>query len=93
VDGLTKEARVVKQILGSDSRREISTAHKGIGRDRVLHPDYPFVILREASAEEWAAQRRPHQGFDPNTSRTAATGSDTSDYETRRLYFHEIRTD
>jgi hypothetical protein len=47
-------------ILGSDPKkpRKIGERYKGVWRGGVLYRDQPFVVMREATAEEWLRQER-----------------------------------
>jgi len=44
-------------ILGSDHERQIGARYRGIWIDGVLHPEQPFVVLREATLEEWLEEQ------------------------------------
>jgi hypothetical protein len=48
-------------ILATSSERAqtIGQRYTGMWLDGVYHPDWPFVVLREASAEEWSGESGP----------------------------------
>jgi hypothetical protein len=68
-------------ILATSSERPktIGQRYTGMWLDGVYHPDWPFVVLREASAEEWPGQNGP---YPPEAEEALRTG---------RVLYYEIR--
>jgi hypothetical protein len=64
----------VTMILGCnpDKPRKIGERYKGIDTDGAEFPDQPFVVLREATVEEWLAEREPGAPLPSNRDLTRA---------------------
>jgi hypothetical protein len=55
-----------------DKPRKIGERYKGIDTDGAEDPDQPFVVLREATEEEWLAEQEPGAPLPPNRDLTRA---------------------
>ena len=53
-------------ILGTSVPREIGYRGIGVWMDDVFYPDQPFVVLREATFEEWLEEGNTVPRCDPS---------------------------
>jgi hypothetical protein len=74
------EDRVIL-ATSADRPRQIGHRYTGLWVDGVHYPDLPFVVLREATAEEWAGESGP---YPPEAEECLTTG---------RVLYYEISTD
>ena len=53
-------------ILGTSQRRKIGGRYTGVRIDDVFYPNQPFVVLREATFEEWLEEGNTEPLCDPS---------------------------
>ena len=53
-------------ILGTSKPRKIGGRYTGVWIDGVFYPDQPFVVLREATFEEWLGEANTVPHCDPS---------------------------
>lgn len=80
-------------IVGSDKEHKIGQkVLADYFRDGVLHPEHPFVVVREATMEEFVAERGLAATDDVTQERARAMGSHVHPSPIR-LRFYEVSTD